>query len=114
MTTISLDAIAQVSFLALCVSVVVAAVHANYRKRRIRELTKLPTIPADMPSPVDPMGTNGSGSMFQESLRQMIQQAVAFEMRGRTSAGLDGIASQHLALELIARGWIAYLPKEPK
>jgi len=79
-----------------------------------RKVATLPEIPADMPSPVDPMATNGSGSMFQESLRQMIQQAVAFEMRGRTSSGLDGIPSQLLALELIARGWIAYLPKEPK
>lgn len=68
--------------------------------------------PKDQPTASDPLATMGVGQMFTESMRQMVQQAVRYELRGVTSDKFDGVPEAFIAMELIARGWVAYKPSE--
>lgn len=49
---------------------------------------------------------------MREGLRELIQGEVRFVLRGRTTAFFDDTPDAVLAMELIARGWVAYKPAE--
>lgn len=84
-----------------------------YRGRVEQFVSREPIrLPKDSASAADPLSKDGPASQFESGLREMIHQEVSFVLRGRIGTQFDGFADQLIAMELIARGWIAYKPAE--
>lgn len=69
-----------------------------------------------MPSATDPLGLNDPptpAQAFNEGLRLMINSEIRSILRGRVTHELDNMPDAILAMELIARGWVAYKPSQP-
>lgn len=65
------------------------------------------------PTASDPLGQRPAPvDTFQFALQNMVRHAVEDVMRGKTGERFDGTPDQVLAMELIARGWVAYKPRE--
>lgn len=66
------------------------------------------------PTANDPMGQKPAPvDYLNEAVRMMLQQEIEQTLRGRTGDVFNGLMDQHIAMELIARGWVAYKPSEP-
>lgn len=65
------------------------------------------------PTASDPLGQIPDATeTFQSALQNMVRHEVTAILRGKTGDKFDGIPDQVIAMELIARGWVAYKPSE--
>lgn len=63
------------------------------------------------PTANDPMGQKAAPvDYLNEAVRMMLQQEIEQMLRGRTGDVFSGLPDQIIAMELIARGWVAYKP----
>lgn len=63
------------------------------------------------PTTDDPLGQRPDATeTFQSALQNMVRHEVRAILRGKTGDKFDGIPDALLAMELIARGWVAYKP----
>lgn len=65
------------------------------------------------PSPGDPLGQRDPEDNFSRGLEKMIDDRIKFVTRPRTINRFHDVTEAELALELIARGWVVYRPREP-
>lgn len=68
-----------------------------------------------MPSPNDPLGINDPPTpqeAFTINLDRMIEERIHVIMRGRTTTNFNNMPDHMLCLELMARGWVCYKPRE--
>ncbi len=71
--------------------------------------------PMGTPTKDDPLGQKpDANDLFVAGVRDIIASEIRRQWQGRASATMEGIPNEVLAMELIARGWIAYKPSQPK
>lgn len=63
------------------------------------------------PTATDPLGQRPNPADFGDAMNIMIDARIDQRLMGRTTGQFDGVPDTKLVLELIARGWAVFRPR---